>query len=207
MIRLLAAVGILTLSFHAYAAVSPSEPPVEVRGRIAKFTPPPPPLGFAWTLLDDLGAAVLVPVGWQQFRKSGPGARVVAFSPTALRADGTFETGLTVQMLWNPRGAEGGGVLPVAYTLIGEIESNKRDNTPLRRGTLEEKNGRKVAITRHRNSPPGLVPIVVHRMLIIDEKQSLVYALTFESPEATWDENWTLGEEMLRRVIIAFPEP
>jgi hypothetical protein len=44
-------------------------------------------------------------------------------------------------------------------------------------------------------------------MLIIDENQSLVYALTFESPEASWEEAWTLGEEMLRRVIIAFPQP
>ena len=201
---------VLAIAFAALASTaahaSPNEPPVEVKGRISALKPPPPPQGFNWVLLDELGAAVVVPDGWHRFAKTGPGARVAAFSPAPLRSDGTFETGFTLQLLWNPRGKEAGGILAVAYTIIGEIDQNKRDNTPLQRGTMEERMGRKVVITRHRNAPPGLIPIVVHRMLIIDEKQSLLYMAIFESPESSWSENWKIGEEILRRIVIAFTQ-
>jgi hypothetical protein len=132
---------------------------------------------------------------------------VAAFTPTPLQRDGTFETGFTLQLLWNPRGSEDGGILPIAYAIIGELESNKRDNTPLQRGIMQERMGRKVIITRHRNAPPGLTPVIIHRMLIIDEKQSLLYAAIFESPENSWTENWKIGEEILRRILIAFTQP
>lgn len=202
---------LLALAFAAlapgFACASPAEPPVEVKGRIAALKPPPPPSGFNWVALDDLGAAVVIPDGWHRFNKTGPGARVVAFSPAPLRSDGTFDTGFTLQLMWNPRGKEGDGILPVAYTLIGDVDQNKRDNTHLQRGIMEERMGRKVVVTRHRNAPPGLIPIVVHRMLIIDEKQSLLYAATFESPESSWSESWKTGEEILRRIVIAFTQP
>lgn len=185
-----------------------AQPPIELRGRIAVsgLSFDNAPTGLAWERLDDFAVAILRPEGWYRHAKNGPFEKIVAFSETQLNDSGQFDIGLTVQLIWNPRGKAGGGAGAMAGALIRSIVQNKTDNTVLS-SKFEEKVGKKVAIMRHRNAPEDLPPIIVHRMMVIDPVDDLLFVFTFESPEQVWEEKWKIGEQLLKRVFIGFRQP
>ena len=83
------------------------------------------------------------------------------------------------------------------------IQSNKTDNKVLK-GTLEDRANKKMLIVRYRNAPANLPPIVIHTVAIGDPLTGFVYEFIFESPEASWEDNWTIAEPMFRRILILF---
>lgn len=199
--------AVLTGTAHLAVAqpADTAKPPVAVAGTIKALDLPPIPSGMSWARIAEIDVAVPVPDGWQRHEKDAPFQRVFAFSDQPLDQNGLFERGLTVKLLWHPQLAKGNEAQAVDAVLRGlaaGVQRNK-DNKILK-GTLDEKNGKRVMIVRHRNAPTGLVPVIVHTMTIGDPQSGLVYQVIYEGPEATWDENWKIGEQILGRVYVAF---
>lgn len=60
---------------------------------------------------------------------------------------------------------------------------------------------------RFRDAPPGLKPIVVHKLILANNADSL-HIFTFESPESTWTENWEkYGTPILGRLQVVAQLP
>ncbi len=190
----------------AFAQAPQGEPPVAFKTDIRQAELLPAPAGFVWQRLEEIQAAVVVPEGWNRYAKRGPNERLVAFSPDKLDANNQFQTGLSVRLVWHPRaqaGQEAKAVEQILAAIVNSIESNKTDNKVLR-GTMQERNGKKMLIVRHRNAPSGLPPVVVHTVAIGDPASGMVYQFIFESPETSWDESWKVGEQILSRILILF---
>jgi hypothetical protein len=56
---------------------------------------------------------------------------------------------------------------------------------------------------RYRDAPPGLTPIIVHKFMLANNATDSVHIFTFESPAASWDDNWTrYGTPILSKVNL-----
>lgn len=178
---------------------------VSISGAVKTIELPAAPEGMTWQRIEEIDLAVPVPDGWKQHRKDGPSFRTFAFTDQPLDKAGLFERGLTATMLWLPQlpaGKEAQATDIIMRGLATQIQKSA-DNKVLT-GTMEEKNGKRVMVIRYRNAPQQMPPIIVHTMLIGDPKTGLVYQIIYEGPEATWGENWKTGEQILKRVYIAF---
>ncbi|MGE0332907.1 MAG: hypothetical protein AB7P37_19685 [Ramlibacter sp.] len=179
--------------------------PVSISGAVKAIELPAAPAGMAWWRIEEIDVAVPVPDGWKQHRKDGPSFRTFAFSDQPLDRNGLFERGLTVTLLWLPQlpaGSEAQATEIMLRGLAAQIQKSP-DNKVLT-GTLEEKSGKRVMVIRYRNAPSGIPPIIVHTMFIGDPRTGLVYQIIYEGPEATWEDNWKIGEQILKRVYVAF---
>lgn len=185
-----------------------SAPPqtVEDSFETAKSQLPEPPEGFYWRLYEN--AVFPMPMQWNEQqvagRLFGMETATLATSPEEFSATKQFEMGFTVQAYRNSRKNMKIDATRVVATFIAPDLSPGAHNQVLILNKQVEGDFERTYF-RYRNAPPGLKPIIVHKFMIANNELDSVHIFTFESPEATWAENWRkFGTPILRLVFIAW---
>ncbi len=170
---------------------------------------PPAPTGFSW--LPFKNAAVLRPTGWFDATLASTDTipmHVVAISPEAFSKDHPFETGLTLQILENPgkRGNLDAFKAVLAY-LRPFAAAHKNPGEVL---VFDQQMRGEVQLTffRYRDAPAGKKPVIVHKYIMASQRFDSLHIFTFESPEASWEENWkTFGTPILKMPVVFLNMP
>jgi hypothetical protein len=187
----------------------------QIRARIVESLRtqlPPAPTGFSWEFFKD--AAFLRPDGWTSKTdaiasgKNAIGMTAFAESPETFSAAKSFSTGFTVQIISGTQASDGITATQAAAAYLKPfVAAHKREDILL---LDHRQDGANVDwVLKYRDAPDGQVAIIVHKFLIVSDDLDSVHVFTFESPEASWKENWErFGTPLLQRVqVINHPVP
>lgn len=175
----------------------PSKPSIAPASQnlLSKLTTPKN--GFEWHSY--YGILFQTPKNWNENEKSintGDIATVTyASSPEEFSESNMFEMGLTVQVI-----PESNKTLSIPAKKMAQIflksylepfiGPHRKEDVLM----FEQKNiGNNIetAVLRYKDAPPLLTAIIVHKFIIANETEDAVYILTFESPESSWEDNWS----------------
>jgi hypothetical protein len=140
-----------------------------------------PPAGYAWQEVQEMGCAFLKPKGWhyKHVERDGQHARFIS------RDEGSFQTGLTVNMI----------LLSHLKTGITAFEYAKqfmytatRQREPLQ--SLSTKQGPFRAYGSIILDDSRRTPILVHNLVIANDRSGTIYVVLYEAPEGEWREAW-----------------
>lgn len=153
---------------------------------------PRPTNGFEWHSYK--GVVFQSPNSWNENEKSIHTGNIptstYASSPEEFSESKMFEMGLTIQVIPEPNKTLSIPAKKMAQVFLkADVDSHSKEDILM----FNQKNiGKNIETTvfRYQDSPPPLMPIIVHKYLIADEIEDTVYILTFESPVTTWEENW-----------------
>ena len=167
------------------------------------------PEGFEWKTYKN--AIFPKPVQWreQQATPNAPGipTSTYATSPEEFSATKQFEMGLTVQIITDSYRIKGIEAKKVALLYLEPfLKSHKKEEILM----LEQstKGDFEHTYFRYKDAPPGLTPIIVHKFVLANNETDSVHIFTFESPMATWEENWTqYGTPILSKIIVQINMP
>ena len=181
-----------------------SAPSPELRKQL-----PPAPEGFDWLVYKN--CALLCPAGWnQKIRPEDPAKNLTgsfALSPAVFSENKYFDHGFTVQIHTDVKKRFGAEASPSLQGFIQPVAAKvkKEDLLLFKEGTAA---GGATRILRYIDAPPGLTPLVIHRYFVADDAKDVIYVFTYESPQATWDENWkTYGTPIVARLSILSSNP
>jgi len=147
---------------------------------------PSAPSGFEWIELEAIGARILKPRGWNEHSDLQGETRRYAFSREPLAGDGSFKTGLSIQVISDAT-ATFGRLAPNAAR--AHLAAARRQPGVGVASTWSEAFGR-IQVHGHvilRPDAAGLAGIVVAQLAIGDPDTDTLYLLRFETPEAMWE--------------------
>ncbi len=161
---------------------------------------PPSPDGYRWERFAEVQSAFLCPTNWHRFHKPGNSSHTYVLSKESVEVKGSFETGLTVQVIKGIQKHK--GMPPSAFTIgMAQTTLGKKENTKLSTQDLSSGPFKAFGL-RYRNAPEVAKPIIIHQVCIANDKTDTLFIVTLESPESSWEETWRLGEVMLKRFLI-----
>jgi hypothetical protein len=170
---------------------------------------PPAPEGFSWLLYKN--CSLLRPAGWHYHTRPDDPAKnltgAFALSPEAFSEKKPFEHGFTVQIHQNVRARFGAPASEAIAAFLQPLATR----LPKADLLLYKENPTPTGATRilrHRDAPPGLTPLIIHRYYVANDTNDTLHVFTYESPEARWEENWkTFGTPILGKVLILSAHP
>lgn len=152
------------------------------------------PNGYAW--VTHRGVAIPKPNAWFEHRAQG----TYATSVESIKEHGIFETGATIQVVRDVQKRHGLPALVAAINVIEKIRTQKANKILL--FNKQETQDYKIFIIRYKNTPLAEKPIIVHKLIMSNDKESYVNIITFESPEEKWNEYWkNEGTTIFKRVL------
>ena len=159
-----------------------------------------PPAGFAWQPLPGAKAAALLPAGWH-YQVEGPKAAPTYYlTQEPLGETGEFATGLSLQVVRRATAHTRQPAAQYAELLLlragfgpgrQRLEQSAAVNGPWHKWTV-----------RYRDAPPDADPRMVYQLALANARTDTLYLLTFESPEKDWAAAWSLGEVMVRELVL-----
>lgn len=153
------------------------------------------PVGYSWVI--HRGVAIPKPDTWFEHRAQG----TYATSVESVKEQGIFETGATIQVIRNTQDIYGAPASVIAISLIQDIK-NKEENTILILNN-QEIGDFKTFTLRYNNSPISAKPIIVHKFIMANDKDSFVNIITFESSEDEWSQYWKKeGVTIFKRILV-----
>lgn len=188
----------------ATAGAQPALPQDEMRAMELQVISrmPPAPQGYGWRLYRN--AVFLKPSGWHEQTRDLAPERVptYAMSPEEFSADRQFTMGMTLQIIVGPRQHAGIAPAKAALAFLAPYADSLKDENVLMYSS--GKNGEfETTALRFRDAPPGLEPIIVHKFIMTNDAADSVHIFTFESLEATWQENWAaFGEPIFGKLAV-----
>lgn len=164
---------------------------------------PDPPEGFVWKSYKN--AVFPKPLHWREqeaARTSGIPSSTYATSPEDFSATKQFEMGLTLQIITDSHKIKGIEAKKVALLYLEPfLKAHKKEEILM----LDQstKGDFEYTYFRYKDAPPGLTPIIVHKFLLANNVTDNVHVFTFESPMASWEENWSkYGTPILSKIIV-----
>lgn len=161
---------------------------------------PDSPDGYTWVRMPEAKAAFLKPDGWFEINKSTKDAVTYAISKEKITSKEQFTTGLTLIAAQDIESKIKVSPYRYALDLMLAIESDA-DNSIIKQNSKKQGPFDSLFI-QYENNPPGLEPIVVHKMFIANVKTGSLYIVIFEAPKDEWDEAWKLGYTILKYYLI-----
>ena len=159
-----------------------------------------PPAGFAWQSLPDGKAAALLPAGWYYRAEGRQGAPTYYLTQEPMGESGEFQTGLSLQVVRKATAHTRHPASEYAELLMLRTGFG-RGQQVLEKAAAVEGPWHKWTV-RYRDAPPDADPRIVFQLALANAKTDTLYLLTFESPEKDWAEAWTLGEVMVRELVL-----
>ena len=159
-----------------------------------------PPAGFAWQPLPDGKAAALLPTGWYYRAEGRQGAPTYYLTQEPMGESGEFQTGLSLQVVRKATAHTRHPASEYAELLMLRTGFG-RGQQVLEKAAAVEGPWHKWTV-RYRDAPPDADPRIVFQLALANAKTDTLYLLTFESPEKDWAEAWTLGEVMVRELVL-----
>ena len=167
---------------------------------------PESPAGFDWVAYGN--SAFLKPRGWNQRAiEAQPDRKVagaVAVSPEPFSEQSFFEHGFTAQIVADFKEVNN-NIPPAkgALLILKKIADQHQREEILLFDSRQVQVG-EAFVLRYRDAPQGKTPIVVHKYLIANDRFDTLHIFTYESPAASWDDNWkTFGTPILQRILVA----
>ena len=161
---------------------------------------PEAPAGYRWERFVEVQSAFLCPVGWHRVHRAGFSSHSYALSAESVEDAGSFETGMTLQVIKDLM--KNKGMPPSVFAIeMTQLALNKPENSRISSEDLSSGPFKAFGV-RYKNAPAVAKPIIIHQVSIANDKQDTLYVVTFEAPESSWDHAWKLGEVMLKRFCI-----
>lgn len=150
------------------------------------------PAGFTWQDIPEQKAAFLKPDGWFFKRESDKGTLAYFITKEDLNKTGQFDTGLTVNVfrLKQDSVAQRGKAMIDKMAEPHHVKTLSKTVGPFQEFGCELKD----------TDVSGT--IVMHALAAANPKTNTRYLFIFESPVATWDAAWKLGQEMMDSLAI-----
>lgn len=160
---------------------------------------PSPPEGFTWQWSEEAKVAVLQPTNWHFKTDAKKETQGVFVTKEEIDPQKGFETGLTLNAIPNISKTAKMKASEYAKKFVAEATRDKSKVLEV----LPQKKAGPAETCGCRIKKDGSV---THFFLIADDKNDKLYLFFFESPEKEWDEAWKLGEQMMKKLYIDFPE-
>ena len=155
---------------------------------------PEPPNGYVW--VTHRGVAIPKPSAWFEHRAQG----TYATSVESIKEHGIFETGATIQVIRDVQKRYGSPALVAAISVIEKIRNQKANKILL--FDKQEVQGYKTFTIRYKNTLLAAKPIIVHKFIMSNDKDSYVNIITFESSEEKWNKYWKKeGITIFKRIL------
>ena len=165
---------------------------------------PDAPDGFDWVLYRN--CAFLKPHGWtQRSRPDVPEEKTVgsiAISPEDFSETKFFEHGFTVQVIANFKKLNKIEPSKGAAAIIQTAAKLRKPDENIMATAKQNERGA-LLVYRYRDAPAGETPIIVHKYFIADDVSDTLHIFIYESPVATWDDNWKqFGTPILQKIVV-----
>lgn len=176
----------------------------KIRDSIRAPLPSPPP-GFVWRLCGE--ASILKPAHWHEREQVSTihALPVITYttSPEHWCEEKPFELGLTLHVLSGSRKIAEANARQMVFAYLRPLfdaDQKKKGVLLFKRST----NGAfESTVFQFRDNPPGRASRMVLKCIAANTTTDRVHAFTFESPIATWDENWArYGNPMLSKTGV-----
>lgn len=159
---------------------------------------PDPPEGFRWEMFKAMDAGFLAPKDWFVKREEVKATSAGFITKEDISKVGKFKTGLTVNYVRDVEKRTGHKPTVLAELLTKtSTEGKKVSQLPATRAQD------RIKTTTFRVETEG---IVMHTMMVADDKFNTLHIVIFESPAKEWDEAWKSGETMLKKVYLKSPD-
>lgn len=169
----------------------------------------PAPQGFLWQVHKT--AVFPKPTTWHEQQSAGSSAGIpfstYAASPERFSQTQMFEMGLTVQIINGSQRLRNVAANQMALVYLKPfLDAHKKEDILVlsqdTQGSYER------TLFRYQDAPPGMTPIIVHKMILANNSTDSVHVFTFESPVSTWERNWAAyGTPFMRQVNILSSTP
>ena len=144
-----------------------------------------------------MGYAFLKPTGWHYKHVEQKGQHACFITKEDIDAEGSFQTGLSVNMI----------LLSHLKTGISASEYAKQF---IRTATGEREPLKSWSSTQGPFKAHGCVirddsggpPVFVYNLIIANDRTGTIYVVLYEAPEAEWEKAWKIGEPILKELII-----
>lgn len=167
--------------------------------RAGKPDLPSPPAGFDWQWCDEVRVGILKPQQWHFLSQSKNETRGYFITKEKFHGTGKFDTGLSLNVIPNVGKKQGGEASNFAKSFIREAIQDKQSVLQvIPPGEVGPAKTFGCRIRRHGS--------IVHYFLITDDSQDILYLFMFESPESEWESAWKIGETMLQKLYVDFPD-
>ncbi|MFT5422162.1 MAG: hypothetical protein ACI9D5_002929 [Candidatus Endobugula sp.] len=143
---------------------------------------PDAPDGYSWVTFR--GVAIPKPNSWFEFKKQG----TYVTSIESVKEEGIFETGATIQVVRDVQDTYKNPASVVAIGMIRSLDESEENETLIIKH--QDIGLFKTFTFRYRNAPLSAIPIIVHKFIMANDKESYINIITFESSEKEWDKYW-----------------
>ncbi|GKS57129.1 hypothetical protein YTPLAS18_06560 [Nitrospira sp.] len=158
----------------------------------------PAPAGYSWVEFKEVNAAYLKPNGWYQAIRSDEEVATLFISKENMEQLGSYRTGLSVNVIRNVRQRAGVTPSQFAQRTVAKTAASKEVlsqwTTPKSGGTLN-------VGFRYRDPSP-FPALLIHTVLLADDRADLLQILVFGAPESEWEKAWKHGEQMMSDMLI-----
>jgi hypothetical protein len=153
---------------------------------------PNAPSGSTWQEVPELKAAFLKPDGWFFKQESSKGTTAYFITQEDLAKNGEFATGLTINVfhLKESSAVERGKAMIDQMASQHHVKTQTRAFGPFKEFGCELKD----------TDASGTIEM--HALTVANPKTNTLYLFIFESPVATWDAAWKLGQQIMDMLAI-----
>lgn len=163
-------------------------------------TLPEPPLGFVWQRMPELKAAFLAPKGWHVKKRQTDGTDAMFITLEDIEVEGMFRTGFSMNAV--PQISVKTKMWAKQYARMFH-ETIKNDSSVTVRSEWENPQGPFMVYgLQFTKNVSNSDSIVVHQLVIANEKTDRMYLIMFESPADLWDAAWRIGDVIMNRFIL-----
>lgn len=165
---------------------------------------PAPPSRFTWRILREIKAAFLVPDGWHFKEEAAQGTRAYFITEQDIARNGRFTTGLSLNVVKGVPSRAGVSAPEYARAFALQLVDTPGQET------LDTWQGVQGPVhtygVRSRSRAEDGSHVILHHVLMGNERTGTFYLLLFEAPEAQWEVAWQKGEPMLQRYAFDLSE-
>jgi hypothetical protein len=156
---------------------------------------PEPPENFSWQMLDKIKAAFLLPDGWNFLEQQSGETQAYFLTRENIEEQGSFSTGLSINVVPNVEEKTGYSAPAYAQAFIAAAGPDTNEEV-LERARLGDDVVPGFGVRTRSENQAGQ-PIIIHRIAFGNSETGTFYLISFESPEARWEQAWEQGEVML----------
>lgn len=160
---------------------------------------PSPPKGFEWQWCEDVSVGILKPQQWHFKTNMKNRTRGYFITKEKIEEAGEFSTGLSLNVIPSVGLKRGGLASDFAKAYVRTAIQDEESVLKI----IPPKDVGPVKTFGCRIKKAGSV---VHYFLIADDSRDILYLFMFESPEKEWNTAWKIGETILQKLYIDFPE-
>ena len=160
------------------------------------LTLPVAPEGFAWQETPDIRGAILLPEGWH-FSVGRQEAKLAYFATRDKIENGTFTTGITLNVIRAVPGSLGVSPSAFARDLVMQIRNTERieHSWTEREGVFNEFGIEWV-------DRDEVVWVRNHHRLLANDGTGTLYHVTFRCPADDWQEAWPAARQVLDGILL-----